>query len=356
MFKQSWKRFLDDCFVLCIKSEKELTTLKDILQNLHPSLKFTMETSQEELSFLDVCVSINHGKVETDIFYKTTDSKLYLDYKSCHPRHTKNSIPYSLSRRICTIVSDKERLNFRLNELKNLLKDRGYPKNVIDDAISKATSYKREDLLKSRVNEKDMSILPLVSTFNPKNPNVFPRVNECIKTLETCPRLRNAMKRTKLINSKRQSKNLKKLLTRAQFVDNTVTHSVKKCNRPNCGTCIHLLEGNSYTFKNNQTFKVKENMSCDTANLIYVIRCAGCNEDYIGQTGNQLRARIRVHKQQIRNPNYRCIPLSAHIDACAEKCTPKFSIFPFYKTENECERKVKENFFIEKYKPKLNCK
>ena len=43
------------------------------------------------------------------------------------------------------------------------------------------------------------------------------------------------------------------------------------------------------------------------------MRFEGCGEDYIGQTGNELRKRMTVHRQQIRNPELRMIPLSEHL-------------------------------------------
>ena len=55
-------------------------------------------------------------------------------------------------------------------------------------------------------------------------------------------------------------------------------------------------------------------MSCETKNLIYVITCHGCNEFYIGETSTTLRARIRVHKQQMNHAEYRQIKLSEHWD------------------------------------------
>ena len=130
---------------------------------------------------------------------------------------------------------------------------------------------------------------------------------------------KNALKNTKLINSKRQSKNLKQLLSKAWFIDRKTEKvaSVTKCNRSNCDTWPHLLEGNSFLFKNNSNFRILENMSCASKNLIYVIKCAGCGEEYIGQTGDVLRARVQEKKQQIKTPRYRCIPLTAHIDECA---------------------------------------
>ena len=74
-FIQNWKRFLDDCFIPWIKSSSELLELKDILNNLHADITFTMEYSNEQQPFLDVLVKWVGTKIETDIYYKPTDSK-----------------------------------------------------------------------------------------------------------------------------------------------------------------------------------------------------------------------------------------------------------------------------------------
>ena len=81
--------------------------------------------------------------------------------------------------------------------------------------------------------------------------------------------------------------------------------------------------------------------------------CPSCSEEYIGQTGTKLADRVRVHKQQIKDPTVRNTPCSAHFDNCGHG---KFIIFPFYKvkSDNENLRRAKENFFINIFKPKLN--
>ena len=59
---------------------------------------------------------ICNTSISTDIYFKSTDSKQYLNFKSCHPKHTKVNIPFSLARRIWTIVSDISVRNVRLKE------------------------------------------------------------------------------------------------------------------------------------------------------------------------------------------------------------------------------------------------
>ena len=91
-------------------------------------------------------------------------------------------------------------------------------------------------------------------------------------------------------------------------------------------------------------------------NLIYCITCQGCKQQYIGETGDVLRNRVRVHRQQIRQKEYRQIKLSEHLDKCAGHLEPCFKITPFYKMndDDKSKRCLKEEFFIKKFKPSLN--
>ena len=50
VFQQSWKRYLDDCFIIWNNSWGDITTLHEILQILHPNIKFTVETSKKRNS------------------------------------------------------------------------------------------------------------------------------------------------------------------------------------------------------------------------------------------------------------------------------------------------------------------
>ena len=97
-------------------------------------------------------------------------------------------------------------------------------------------------------------------------------------------------------------------------------------------------------------------MTCEVKNVIYVMKCRGCGEEYIGETGIFLRKRVTVHNQQIRDPHTRMLRVSGHIDECARNIHPKYYIFPFFKmySESSTLRRAKERYFINNLKPKLN--
>ena len=252
--KAYWKRFLDDCFIPWTKSEEELKTFHYILNNLHDDINFTLEYDQKEQPFLDEMVWNKKGKIETDMFYKETDSKQYLLFSSCHPRHTKINIPYNLARRLKTIISEQNVLINRMKELKMFLLKQNYPESLIDDGIEKAMKLEKSTLRTVKDKSEDQ-VMPYVSTHNPKNPDIYNVIQFNLPILHEDPKMSSILSNFKMIKSKRQPKNLKRLLTKAKFNSNNY-HEVKRCQRPNCGLCKHLIEGDAIEFKCGRKFYV----------------------------------------------------------------------------------------------------
>ena len=83
---------------------------------------------------------------------------------------------------------------------------------------------------------------------------------------------------------------------------------------------------------------VKFSMSCDVKNVVYVIICKGCKEEYVEET-NDLRKRMSVHRNHIRDPSHRILKVSRHIDNCID-VEPKFNVFPLFKMNTDCEGKI----------------
>lgn len=153
---KSWKSYLDDCFIIWDSSENQLKEFVNILNTLSTTLKFTMESDSNMLPFLDVMVIKREERMIPDVYYKLTDTKQYLIFDSCHPRHTRNNIPYNLARRLCTIISDTEILELRLTKLQDLLFQRNYPIQLIQNGINNAKSHEREHLLLEKINPSKM--------------------------------------------------------------------------------------------------------------------------------------------------------------------------------------------------------
>ena len=60
----------------------DINELHNILQNLHPEIKFTMEHSSKELPFLNIPIKNVNGQIITDNYHKPTDTQKYPHFKS----------------------------------------------------------------------------------------------------------------------------------------------------------------------------------------------------------------------------------------------------------------------------------
>ena len=128
-----------------------------------------MEQKYDGLAFLDIFIKRKGSLIITDIYYRPTDTKQYLDYSSCHPRHIRRNVPLNLERRICIIVGDESP---RLEELNVCLINRHYPLAVIEYGIEKAKDI---DITTLRTPKEhiDTDIITFVTTHNHNNVNMF---------------------------------------------------------------------------------------------------------------------------------------------------------------------------------------
>ena len=51
-----WKRYIDDIFSLWNVDKKDIDSFIELANNHHPTIKFTAEISDTEITFLDTCV------------------------------------------------------------------------------------------------------------------------------------------------------------------------------------------------------------------------------------------------------------------------------------------------------------
>lgn len=350
--RNNWKRFLDDCFILW-NTDISVENFHSELNGLNEHIQFTMNRSKSEMPFLDVLVKITENNyIETDLYSKTTDSHLYLNFNSCHPKHTKLNIPFNLASRIVSIVNTEETRDKRLSELKSYLQKQCYPEQLINFGISKA--LEKGPIQTSNRQSEKQEVIPFVTTYNPRNFNIFGYMKQIENNLKLSQTMDNVLQKKKIINSKRQSKNLKRILSSSKFDSIETTVSVQKCSDKRCKTCPDIVNSCEFTFKNGKHFKLKQNISCKTKNVIYSIICKNCDEFYVGETRMELKARMTLHRQQTNNPELTILRANEHFRQCSGG---HFRIFPLYKVYGgDSLRGEKEKLLINLLKPGLNDK
>ena len=94
-----------------------------------------MEQSSKELPFLDILIKNVNGQIISDIYHEPTDTQQYLHFKSHHPKNCIKFTPYTIARRINTLITDKNLKKNRLKELHTTLNQRRYPTTQIKKGL-----------------------------------------------------------------------------------------------------------------------------------------------------------------------------------------------------------------------------
>ena len=300
-----WVRFIDDIFMIWEHGQSELDIFLKYLNRVHATIKFTSESSTQEVSFLDTQVKLQgDGTITTDLYTKPTDSNNYLMYTSAHPTHCKKGIPlgqFLRIRRICTEREDFVKQS--VDKGKHFIR-RGYPTDLVVKAFKKALQMDRSSLLrppepKDKANESNI----LVTSYNPGFQGLKTVVQENWDILGKSCATREIHKK-RVLTSFRRPKNLRDALVRAKLpktkpADNTVTPGgtpCNPCNTKSCRYCPRLNKTGHITCPvTKRSYITRHNITCKSSNLIYCLTCKTCGIQYVGQTKNRLMDRFQAH-------------------------------------------------------------
>ena len=119
------------------------------LKNLNSWINYTYKKAKvtrydkgnlvQILIFVDANVVLNSkNEISPDVYYTDTNTHDYIPYDSVHPESCKKNLPYNLPKRIIVVVTDPEKVELRLNELRSWLKNNKYPDHIISNAFYNA--------------------------------------------------------------------------------------------------------------------------------------------------------------------------------------------------------------------------
>ncbi|XP_076442744.1 uncharacterized protein LOC143281420 [Babylonia areolata] len=158
-----FRQFIDDCVGLWTGDRSELLSVISFVNAFHHSLKFTHEISDSSLPFLGIQLMITpvNQTISTSIHYKNTDSHSYLLYSSSHPAATKRAIPFSQFYRLRRLCSNEEDFHTQTAQMISFFKTRGYPEELIQQALDQAKRISKEEALtpKTKADHNDRTLI-----------------------------------------------------------------------------------------------------------------------------------------------------------------------------------------------------
>ena len=282
-----WKRYVDDIFALLrLTEENALDNFLTALNSKEPSIKFTLEKSQNNcLPFLDVMLEYTHDNFVTKVYRKATHTNSYIHYFSHHSLEIKKGVIIGLFLRAFRL-SAPSYLDDEIQLIRLGFSKLAYPYWVIDEALTKARRIYYSCNEKNTWNKEGSKIIKL--PYHKKLAEVARKLNE---------------------------EDLKFVF----HFDNTV----RKC------LCSNKLSNNRG----------------DDKSGVYVIQCSNCNLSYVGETGRLLSTRLEEHRKAVSD-NDRNSAIAKHCWEVNHRMNFKDSRL-VYKNSNIKQRRVVEGVLID---------
>ncbi len=361
-----WYRFIDDIFMIWSHGRDSLDNFLSTLNSFHATIgadtiKFSHEISDTSIPFLDVTVSLQNGKLESDLYSKTTDTHQYLNYNSYHPPHTIKSLPYSLALRIIKICSLRTTCFKRLQELKIVLIRRQYPIKIINRAFKKALAHSRCDLLNSNNPQQIVeNKIPLVLPFFLDSSKILSNiVHKNTKILRRSYTMSEILHHQHIVLAFKRCQNIGDVITHSSLSNNHEMPGFHMCSETNCK--LHCYTYNTQNFihiLSQRSYKITSSIDCNTSNVIYLITCKKCDLQYVGETGRALSVRMKEHLADIRYNRLK--PISTHFNSTDHLISDfSFLAMEHLKQHDMFYRQIKEAIWINKLNTVhsgLNCR
>ena len=150
-----WKRYIDNIFSLWNIDKKSIGSFIELANNYHPTIKFTAEISDIEITFLDTYIYKGYRLERESILdvrthFKPTESFQYTEFSSCHPPGVRKGLIKGEALRLLRTNSSKKTFEDDNRQFKRKLRARGYTDNLSEKILSEVKFSERSSALQKK--------------------------------------------------------------------------------------------------------------------------------------------------------------------------------------------------------------
>ena len=146
------KRFIDDVFSLWNITKDGVDDFIEQANKFHPTIKFTVEISEKEITFLDTNVYkgarfYKESLLDVRKHCKPTETFQCTNFYSCHPPGVRKGFINGEALRLLRTNSSKTTFEANITELMSHLISRGYPVSLVKKHLGEVQFSDRHSVL-----------------------------------------------------------------------------------------------------------------------------------------------------------------------------------------------------------------
>jgi len=245
-------RYVDD--IILAAPNDQVNKIVETFNGFHSRLQFTVEHEKDKsISFLDLKIQVEEGKIALDWFHKETFSGRLLSFYSNHPICQKIGVIYNLVDR-AVLLSHPKYHQKNIEMCINILLNNGYPLKLCFEQINKRLKMLFANKLHNNMN-------------NGRNSTNNNDTDETVKRYFVIPYLCG--------------------------ISETIASLFKNSDYTIGFRCLNKLDKTIRAQKDHTELLQKNN-------IVYKINCGNCEASYVGQTKRQLKTRIKEHCNNIK--------------------------------------------------------
>ena len=220
---------------------------------------------------------------------------------TCYPRKNINNVPRGIALRLKRICDSDEKFATRSTEYKNYLIARDYEPEVVEHHFKDISKLSRNEARKIKPKGQANNQILFATTYNPMLPNMRSVIKKHLPILHSDTNLKNIFPENSICTVFKRNRNLKEILSPSLYTkckNDKKTNIIKNCGK--CDICKKILiSDSSFICKvTNKKYHIKNDFDCNSMNVIYLISCTNCNEQYVG-SAIDFKKRFRIHKSDI---------------------------------------------------------
>ena len=292
-------RYLDDIWGIWPGSESDFKLFMSILNSHDPSIQLTYELSDSTIDFLDTTIykgpEFNStSNFDIKVFFKPTDTHALLHKSSFHPKHTYKGLVKSQLLRFNRICTNKSDFDSAVHTLFRALRGRGYSRSFLRDCF--------KTFLVKKVRGRDNPI-PLIITYSSIGASLS---NKLKSNFDNLLGRQVPFVGSKVISAYRRNRNLKDILVRARLSPLGCTEGPSERNEQFIK--LQFVQNR----KNYTWYEILQKFTLTSHNCVYLIYCARCLTQFVGETGIRLSTRLMQHNTDLRNRKDLDSPIIQH--------------------------------------------
>ena len=133
-----------------------------------------------------------------------------------------------------------------------------------------------------------------------------------------------------------------------------ILNGMKNCGK--CSACPYVYETKTLKTYKNKTWKLMNNLTCESENVIYLLKCDkdNCKLKYVGETERKFKERMKEHLGYART-NDKTKVTGRHFNLPGHSIADmKFTILEKVRKKDTLYRKEREKFHINTFKSYYN--